>query len=161
MMSSCIPFRTCSSPSQDQSHRSSQHCHRQVTRSSQPGLCGCTEIQRIFFNAMRNMKTRIRILMCYVFSVVSYGCETWTYSKAIDHKINSFEMWCYIRMLRISRTSHTTIIIMAGMAVFLCTTENWCKGNNHDKQPEKQTDVLCGPHNEKHIRTLRYSADNN
>ena len=30
-----------------------------------------------------SMKTRIRILMCYVFSVLSYGCETWTYSKAI------------------------------------------------------------------------------
>ena len=49
-----------------------------------------------------SMKTRIRILMCYVFSVVPYGCETWTYSKAIDHKINAIEMWCYRRMLRIS-----------------------------------------------------------
>ena len=57
-----------------------------------------------------SMKTRIRILMCYVFSVLSYGCETWTYSKAIDHKINAFEMWCYRRMLRISWTSHTTNI---------------------------------------------------
>ena len=46
--------------------------------------------------------------MCYVFSVVSYGCET--DSKAIDHKINAFEMWCYRRMLRISWTSHTTNI---------------------------------------------------
>ena len=56
------------------------------------------------------MKTRIRILMYYVFSVVSYGCETWTYSKAIDHKINAFEMWCYRRMSSISWTSHTTNI---------------------------------------------------
>ena len=59
-----------------------------------------------------SMKTRTSILMCYVFSVVSYtyGCETWTYSKAIDHKINAFEMWCYSRMLRISCTSHATNI---------------------------------------------------
>ena len=56
------------------------------------------------------MNTRIRILMCYVFSVPSYGCETWTFSKAIDHKINAFEMWCYRRMLTISWTSHTTNI---------------------------------------------------
>ena len=55
-----------------------------------------------------NIKTRIRILMCYVFSVVSYGCETWTYSKAIYYKSNAFEMWCYRIMLRISWTSHTT-----------------------------------------------------
>ena len=57
-----------------------------------------------------SMKTRIRIIICYVFSVLSYGCETWTYSKAIDYKINAFEMWCYRRMLRISWTSHTTNI---------------------------------------------------
>ena len=46
--------------------------------------------------------------MCYMFSVLSYGCETWTYSKAIDHKINAFEIWCCRIMLRISWTSHTT-----------------------------------------------------
>ena len=95
------------------------------------------------------MKTRIRILMCYVFSVVSYGRETWTYSKAIDYKSNAFEMRCYRRMLRIGRASHTTNI------------ENWCKRNNYVKQPEQQKVVLCGTRNEKHIRISPYSADNN
>ena len=57
-----------------------------------------------------SITTRIIILICYVFSVISYGCETWTFSKAIDHKINAFEMWCYRRMLRISWNSHTTNI---------------------------------------------------
>ncbi len=33
--------------------------------------------------SLSNISMKIRILMCYVFSVVSYGCET--YSKAIDH----------------------------------------------------------------------------
>ena len=42
--------------------------------------------------------------------MVSYGCETWTYSKAIYHKINAFEIWCYRRMLIINWTSHTTNI---------------------------------------------------
>ena len=56
---------------------------------------------------------QIKILMCYVFPVVSfYGCGTWTYSKATDNKINAYEMWCYVyrRLLRISWTSHTTNI---------------------------------------------------
>ena len=57
-----------------------------------------------------SMQTRIKIMICDVFSGVSYGCETWTYSKAIDHKINAFERWCYRRMLRISWTSHITNI---------------------------------------------------
>ena len=95
------------------------------------------------------MKTRIRILMCYVFSVVSYGRETWTYSKAIGYKSNAFEMRCYRRMLRIGLASHTTNI------------ENWCKRNNYVKQPEQQKVVLCGTLNEKHIRISPYFADNN
>ena len=82
--------------------------------------------------------------MRYVFSVVSYGCETWTYSKAIDHKINAFETWCYRRMLRISWTSRTANIDV------LPTID--CKGNNYVKQSETQKVVLCGPHDEKHIR---------
>ena len=49
-------------------------------------------------------------LMCCVFSVISYGCETWSYLKAIIHKINAFEMCSYRRMLIISWTSHTTNI---------------------------------------------------
>ena len=31
-----------------------------------------------------------------------------TYSKAIEHKTNAFELWCYRRMLRTSWTYHTT-----------------------------------------------------
>ena len=85
-----------------------------------------------------SIKTRIRILMCYVFSVVSYGCETWTYSKAIDHKINAFEM-CYRRMLRISWTSHTTNIdILQKIGVKETTMLN---------NLTKQKVVLCGTHN--------------
>ena len=37
-------------------------------------------------------------------------------------------------------------------------SDNWCKGYHYDKQPENQKNVLCGPHNEKHVR---YSAKNN
>ena len=50
--------------------------------------------------------------MCYVFSVVSYGCETWTYSKAIYHKINDFEMCvtedCW--QLVTSNTTHIDVL---------------------------------------------------
>ena len=98
-----------------------------------------------------SMKTRIRILMCYVFSVLSYGCETWTYSKAIDHKINAFEMWCYRRMLRISWTSHTTNIDVLQKIGVKETTMLKFEAAKHT---EKQKVVLCGPHNEEHIRTL-------
>ena len=52
----------------------------------------------------RNIRfsTRLRLLNCYVFSVLNYGCESWTWNVAMCRKVDAFEMWCYRRMLKIS-----------------------------------------------------------
>src|SRR5206468_3125444 len=38
----------------------------------------------------------------YVFSVLDYGCETWTWNSPMRLKVNAFEMWCYRMILGIS-----------------------------------------------------------
>ena len=40
-----------------------------------------------------------------VFSVVMYGCESWTVNKAECWKINGFELWCWRRLLRVPCTT--------------------------------------------------------
>ena len=45
--------------------------------------------------------TKMMILNCYVFCVLNYGCESWTWNKAVCKKLNAFEMWCYRRLLKI------------------------------------------------------------
>ena len=35
------------------------------------------------------------------FSVVMYGCESWTIKKAEHLKIDAFELWCWRRLLRV------------------------------------------------------------
>ena len=47
-------------------------------------------------------KTKKRILESYVFSILSYGCECWTWNTALCRKVDAFEMWCYRRILKIS-----------------------------------------------------------
>src|SRR6266516_2138364 len=47
-------------------------------------------------------KTKMRILNCYVFSILNFGCESWTCNKAMRKKVNSFEKWCYKRILKIT-----------------------------------------------------------
>ena len=49
-------------------------------------------------------QTKLRILNCYdiVFSVLNYGCERWTWNKAVQKKIDALEFWCYRRMLKVS-----------------------------------------------------------
>ena len=38
------------------------------------------------------ISTKVRLLRSLVWSVVSYGCESWTLKKSDEKRINSFEM---------------------------------------------------------------------
>ena len=40
-----------------------------------------------------------------VFPVVMYGCESWTVKKAECWRIDDFELWCWIRLLRVPWTA--------------------------------------------------------
>ena len=37
----------------------------------------------------------------YGFSVVMYGCESWTVKKAEHQRIDAFELWCWRWLLRV------------------------------------------------------------
>ena len=54
--------------------------------------------------ASRNISLKIRknLLKTYVWSIALYGCETWTIATEERRRLESFKMWCYRRMLRIS-----------------------------------------------------------
>ena len=39
-----------------------------------------------------------------VFPVVMYGCESWTIKKAESQRFDTFELWCWRRLLRVPWT---------------------------------------------------------
>ena len=41
----------------------------------------------------------------YGFSIVKYGCESWTIKKAEHQRIDAFELWCRRRLLRVPWTA--------------------------------------------------------
>jgi len=43
-----------------------------------------------------------------VFPIASYGCEAWTLRKGERSEINSFELWCWKRVLRITWATKKT-----------------------------------------------------
>ena len=43
-----------------------------------------------------------------IFPVVMYGCENWTIKKAEHWRIDSFELWCWRRLLRVPWTARTS-----------------------------------------------------
>ena len=59
-------------------------------------------IKHLLTNCNISWRTRFRLLKCYVWSILTYGCETWTTKKSTENRINAFEMWCYRRMEKVS-----------------------------------------------------------
>ena len=44
--------------------------------------------------------TKVCLVKAMVFSVVLYGCESWTIEKTEHRRIDAFELWCWKRLLR-------------------------------------------------------------
>ena len=40
-----------------------------------------------------------------VFPVVMYGCQSWTIKKVEHQRIDTFELWCWRRLLRVPWTA--------------------------------------------------------
>ena len=51
------------------------------------------------------MSTKVRLVKAMVFPVVMYGCESWTVKKAEHQRIDAFELWCWIRLLKVPWTA--------------------------------------------------------
>ena len=49
--------------------------------------------------------TKVHLVKAMVFSVVMYGCESWTIKKAEHRRIDAFERWCWRRLLRVPWTA--------------------------------------------------------
>ena len=53
-----------------------------------------TNLDSILQSRDITLPTKVRLIKAMVFSVVMYGCESWTIQKAECQRINSFELWC-------------------------------------------------------------------
>jgi len=62
--------------------------------------------KRILFASTLDVKLRKKQVKCHIWSIALYGAETWTF-RAVDRKhLESFQMWCWRRMGKISWTDH-------------------------------------------------------
>ena len=47
------------------------------------------------------MPTKVCLVKAMVFPVFMYGYESWTIKKAECQRIDTFELWCWRRLLRV------------------------------------------------------------
>ena len=64
-----------------------------------------TNLDSILKSRDITLSTKVCLVKAMVFPIVMYGCEIWTTKKAECQRINSFELWCWRRLLRIPWTA--------------------------------------------------------
>lgn len=74
------------------------------------GLAWLKVLKKIWTDRNISVKTKTKLIRTLVFSIFSYGAETWTLKAADRKRIDAFEMWYWRRLLRIPWTAHRTNI---------------------------------------------------
>ena len=64
-----------------------------------------TNLDNILKSRDITLPTKVRKVKAMVFPVVMYGCESWIIKKAEHQRIDAFELWCWIRLLRVPWTA--------------------------------------------------------
>ena len=80
-------------------------CSHEIKRHFLLGRKIMTNLDSILKSRDITLPTRIHLVKTVVFPVVTYGCESWTLKKADHRRIDSFELWCWRRLLRVPWTT--------------------------------------------------------
>ena len=74
-------------------------CSHKIKRRLLLGRKVMTNIDSILKSRDITLSTKVHLVKAMIFPVVIYGCESWTIKKAEHRKIDSFELWCWRRLL--------------------------------------------------------------
>ena len=83
-------------------------CSHEIKRCLLLGRKVMTNLDSIFQSRHITLPTKVHLLKAMVFSVVTYGCESWTVKKAECQRIDAFELLCWRRLLRVPWTARTS-----------------------------------------------------
>ena len=64
-----------------------------------------TNLDSILESRHITLQTKVHLVKAMVFPVVMYGCESWTRKKDEHRRIDTFELWCWRRLLRVPWTA--------------------------------------------------------
>jgi len=80
-------------------------CSHEIKRRLFLGRKVMTNLDSILKSRDMTLLTRVHLVKAMVFPVVMYGCEGWTIKKANGRRIDTFELWCWRRLLSVPWTA--------------------------------------------------------
>ena len=81
------------------------NCSHEIKRRLLLGRKVMTSLDSILKSRDITLPTKIHLVKVMVFPVIVYGCESWTIKKAECWRIDTFELWCWRRLLRVPWTA--------------------------------------------------------
>ena len=81
-----------------------KHCH-EIERCLLLGRKAMTNLDSILKSRDITLPTKVHLVKAMTFPVVIYGCEIWTIKKAEHQRIDTFELRCWRRFLRVPWTA--------------------------------------------------------
>ena len=88
-------------------------CSHKIRSQLFLGRKAMTNLDSILKSRDITLSTKVRLVKTMVFPVVMYGCESWTIQKAERQRMDAFELWCWVRLLRVpclARRSNQSIL---------------------------------------------------
>ena len=88
-------------------------CNHEIKRRLLLGRKVMTNWDSILKSRDIMLPTTVSLVKAMVFPAVMYGCESWAIKKGECRRMNAFELWCWIRLLRVpwtARRSNQTIL---------------------------------------------------
>ena len=80
-------------------------CSHEIKRHLLLGRKAMTNLDSILKSRDITLPTKVQIVKAMTFPVVMYGCESWTIKKAECQGIDTFELWCWRRLLKVPWTA--------------------------------------------------------
>ena len=80
-------------------------CNHEIKRRLLLGRKVTTHIDSILKIRHISWPTEVHLVKAMVFPGVMFGYESWTVKKAECQKIDTFELWCWRRLLRVAWTA--------------------------------------------------------
>ena len=87
---------------------SDNDCTPEIRRRIAMGREAMISMNKVWKSRDIKLSTKSRLVESIIFSIATYGCETWTIKKADRRRIDAFELWCWRRLLRIPWTARVT-----------------------------------------------------
>ena len=80
-------------------------CSHEIKKRLLLGRKVMTNLDSVLESRDITLPTKVHLVKVMVFPVAMYGCESWTIKKAECRRIDTFELWCWRRLLRVPCTA--------------------------------------------------------